>query len=180
MTFEHAGVMRYRHAEHLSIGYYEAADLIVQSGGSTLRAGAYPPTSPRKALSTWRSTSRVRRPARPPSPSRPITTATTCRPASGTSPTCGAPSRWLTAAPTSRAGRPVQTGARLSGHGHGGHQLRPGADGQRLRRDLCVSMVVLERPLSQVYPEIDMVTTPDGCRWPWSTATPAPQTWTPG
>ena len=40
MTFEHAGVMRYRHAEHLSIGYYEAADLIVQSGGSTLRAGA--------------------------------------------------------------------------------------------------------------------------------------------
>ena len=35
-----AGVMRYRHAEHLSIGYYEAADLIVQSGGSTLRAGA--------------------------------------------------------------------------------------------------------------------------------------------
>ena len=29
MTFEHAGVMRYRHAEHLSIGYYEAADLIV-------------------------------------------------------------------------------------------------------------------------------------------------------
>ena len=32
--------MRYRHAEHLSIGYYEAADLIVQSGGSTLRAGA--------------------------------------------------------------------------------------------------------------------------------------------
>ena len=71
MTFEHAGVMRYRHAEHLSIGYYEAADLIVQSGGSTLRAGAYPPTSPRRAPSTWRSTSQDRPPERPPSPSRP-------------------------------------------------------------------------------------------------------------
>ena len=80
MTFEHAGVMRYRHAEHLSIGYYEAADLIVQSGGST--------------PSTWRSTSQDRPPERPPSPSRPTTIATICRPASGTSPTCAAPSRW--------------------------------------------------------------------------------------
>ena len=32
------------------------------------------------------------------------------------------------------------------------------------------AMVVLERPLSQVYPEIDMVTTPDASRLPWCTA----------
>ena len=85
MTFEHAGVMRYRHAEHLSIGYYEAADLIVQSGGSCA-AGAISTYLAEEGAESWRSTSRVRRPARPPSPSRPITTATTCGPASGTSP----------------------------------------------------------------------------------------------
>lgn len=38
------------------------------------------------------------------------------------------------------------------------------------------SMVVLERPLERVYPEIDLVTTPDARRWPWSTATTAPGT----
>ena len=35
------------------------------------------------------------------------------------------------------------------------------------------AMVVLEKPLSRVYPEIDMVTTPAARLWPWSTATTA-------
>ena len=42
------------------------------------------------------------------------------------------------------------------------------------------SMVVLEKPLKRVYEEIDLVTTPPGPRWPWSTATTAPTTPTPG
>ena len=36
------------------------------------------------------------------------------------------------------------------------------------------AMVVLEKPLSKVYPEIDMVTTPDGAAVAWFTATTAP------
>ena len=40
MTFEHRGVMRYRHAEHLSVGYYEEADLILPTKSNQLRAGA--------------------------------------------------------------------------------------------------------------------------------------------
>ncbi len=44
------------------------------------------------------------------------------------------------------------------------------------RRHEYFAMVVLEKPLSKVYPEIDMVTTPTVRRWPWSTATTAPAT----
>ncbi|WP_449316180.1 helix-turn-helix transcriptional regulator [Rubneribacter sp.] len=38
MRFKRTGAMRYRHAEHLSIAYYEKADLVVQNG-NTPRAG---------------------------------------------------------------------------------------------------------------------------------------------
>jgi sugar (pentulose or hexulose) kinase len=38
------------------------------------------------------------------------------------------------------------------------------------------AMIVLEKALSKLYPEIDMVTTPPANRWPWYTATTAPPT----
>lgn len=38
MRFEHRGVMRYRHAEHLSVGYYEEANLVMQAQNNQLRA----------------------------------------------------------------------------------------------------------------------------------------------
>lgn len=40
MQFGSPGVMRYRHTEHLSIGYYEAVHLVEQNRGCALRAGA--------------------------------------------------------------------------------------------------------------------------------------------
>lgn len=38
------------------------------------------------------------------------------------------------------------------------------------------AMVVLEKALSKVYPEIDMVTTPQATLLPWCTATTVPAT----
>lgn len=40
MAFDRAGIMRYRHAEHLSISYYETADLVMQTGGCEPLAGS--------------------------------------------------------------------------------------------------------------------------------------------
>lgn len=40
MRFFHTGVMRYRHSEHLTVGYYERADLVLQSSCHQPRAGS--------------------------------------------------------------------------------------------------------------------------------------------
>ena len=93
-----------------------------------------------------------------------------------------APSCWIPPA-TLEPGIPAVPAGGRRRHRHGGHQRRGGAHRQRVAPAPRVfAMVVLEQPLSKVYPEIDLVTTPDGQPGGHGPrATPAPiETWTPG